>query len=134
MSEALEPIGFSSASTLDNLTADKDVIFDFLASCSVTHVYVDFDGGGDEGSIENIVAKAGDDEVDLTGNVTLIGSRMDIESAIHQVGTRLLDHDSLGWENGEGAFGSIVFDVAARTVAVEFQHRFIDYNIEKYQH
>ena len=37
-----------------------------------------------------------------------------------------------GWENNDGAFGSFVFDVAGRTVQLEFNGRFTDVATHNY--
>ena len=38
-----------------------------------------------------------------------------------------------GWENNDGAFGTFVFDVPARTLTFEHNERFTDVNTSSHQ-
>jgi hypothetical protein len=38
-----------------------------------------------------------------------------------------------GWENGEGAYGDVTFDVQTRAVTLDFNERFIDSENSKYE-
>ena len=48
-----------------------------------------------------------------------------LAEAIETFADALLDHAHDGWENGEGAFGEFIFDVAAQTIALDFNERFV---------
>ena len=40
--------------------------------------------------------------------------------------TTILEQEQGGWENNDGAFGEFTFDVAERTIELEFNGRFTD--------
>ena len=115
--------------------ANKAALFDALQGASVTTVTVTFDGYGDSGQIEEITAQQGDRVVDLpTGQVSLWSAIwnadavsttcMEIEAAVEQLCYDLLRQSHPGWENNDGASGDFVFDVAARTITLDYAERY----------
>lgn len=125
------------------LPGNKATLFDALAAAGITHVVVTFDGYGDSGQIEDTEVKAGDEFADLpTGNVTLAIARwgqaeaiprdMPIAEAIETLVYDLLELTHAGWENNEGAFGDFTFDVADRSITLDYNERYE--RSELYQH
>jgi hypothetical protein len=122
---------------------NKALVFDELARAGITRVTVAFDGEGDSGQIELIVAHAGEatltplPRTPLTINVVPRNATMEINreettlpEAIESLCYDYLAQEHDGWENNDGANGEFVFDVTARTVTLEFNGRFTDYHTE----
>ena len=116
---------------------NKATVFDVLAAATITSVIVEFDGEGDSGGIESVSARRGDmavklpadgvpfDQVDFGADApvtTLNPLREAIESLCYDY----LFHYHGGWENNDGAYGTFTFNVAARTIELEFNERFTD--------
>jgi hypothetical protein len=115
--------------------SNKAVLFDTLATAGIDTVVVTFDGYGDSGQIENIDARAGAETVTVPSN--------DIEIARSEWGSSEIDrsvqsvHDAIatlvydmlrqthsGWENNDGAYGEFTFDVAERTIVLDYNERY----------
>jgi hypothetical protein len=125
---------------LDRLHAElqpqnQAALFDALAAAGVTLIVVTFDGYGDSGQIENIEAKAGDAVVAMPVGEVEIGkaiwdqpepsrSTVSIADAIERLAYDLLERTHCGWENNDGAYGDFTFDVAARTITLDYNERY----------
>ena len=86
-----------------------------LELLGVQNVRIEYDGYGDSGSIEGVIATGADNkEIDLPDEVRdmLVGSAEEM----------LPD----GWENNDGAFGQVVLDVAKRKLTREHSWRITD--------
>ncbi len=116
---------------------NKDSVFDALAAAGVTAVVVDFDGEGDSGQINGVVALRGGDHIALPatkvavrvvpyGKTNAFRTEQDLEQAIETLCYNYLGETHDGWENNDGAYGEFRFGVAARTIALEFNGRFTD--------
>ena len=114
---------------------NKAALFDALAAAGVTLVVVTFDGYGDSGQIENIEVKAGDTVIDMPTGETEIAtavwdqaepdrSRISINDAIEQLAYDFLSQTHCGWENNDGAYGDFTFDVAERTITLDYNERY----------
>ena len=114
---------------------NKTALFDALAAAGITLVTVTFDGSGDSVQIEDITAQSDDRTVDLpqgeitiatvawgTDKVTAIS--MGVEAAIEQLAYDFLSETHGGWENNDGAYGEFSFDVAARTITLDYNERY----------
>jgi hypothetical protein len=117
--------------------ANKAALFEALASAGVTMVLVRFDGYGDSGQIESIEAKVGENPVDLPdaqveiakvcwGSSEIERSAFSIRDAIEQLAYDFLEETHDGWENNEGAYGEFTFDVAKRTITLDYNERISD--------
>ncbi len=122
---------------------NKVVVFDSLNEAGITAVTVEFDGEGDSGQIESVTACAGEATVTLpTTPVTLHYSSWQNEAlttaetplleAIETLCYGYLEQYQGGWENNDGAFGTFTFDVARRTIQLEFNGRFTDVATHNY--
>jgi hypothetical protein len=117
--------------------ANKQVIFDALAANGFTRVNVTFDGEGDSGQIDNLASFIGDTltklpdtkltlrTVDWSNDVAV--NERTMAEAIEQLCYDFLEQEHGGWENNDGAFGEFTFNVAERTVELEFNGRFSDF-------
>lgn len=114
---------------------NKAALFDALAAAGVTHVVVSFDGYGDSGQIENVEVKAGHTIVAMPEatieiaeavwdqpepNRTSISIADEIERLVYD----LLNDTHCGWENSDGAYGDFTFDVAERTITLDYNERY----------
>jgi hypothetical protein len=114
---------------------NKAALFDALAAAGVTHVVVSFDGYGDSGQIENIEVKAGDAIVAMPAGEAEIArvawdqaeperSLVCIADAIERLVYDVLEETHSGWEDNDGAYGDLTFDVAERTVTLDYNERY----------
>lgn len=115
-------------------SANKATLFDALAEAGVTSVVVTFDGYGDSGQIEDITAYAGDRAVDLPavaveivhaewGQSALDRASLSMRRAIEQLAYDFLRETHCGWENNEGAYGDFTFNVATRSITLDYNER-----------
>ena len=116
---------------------NKVIIFDALAAAGLTRVEVEFDGEGDSGQIDGIYAYRGDALAELPlSSVTLHqaarnnGDPKTTTARLHDA-VEILCYDYLsqthgGWENNDGAYGTFAFDVAERSIRLDFNERFSD--------
>jgi hypothetical protein len=125
------------------LPVNKAVLFDAIAAAGVTFVIVNFDGYGDSGQIENIEAKAGDAIMELPDErieiLDPIWGSSEIERQTHTIGEAIehlayaiLRQTHEGWENNDGAYGDFTFDVAERTITLDYNERYT--SSENYAH
>ncbi|MGE0765554.1 MAG: DUF6878 family protein [Hyphomicrobiaceae bacterium] len=122
---------------------NRDAVLAALAAAAITHVTVRFDGYGDSGQIEGGEAKCDEAIVEIP-EAELAWLRTDWNTDQHQherVSLRLaienvvydcLEETHQGWEINDGAFGEVTFDVAERTVTLDYNARYSD--IEYFQH
>jgi hypothetical protein len=110
---------------------NKMVLFAALAAAGVTRVVVTFDGYGDSGQIENVEVQgaAALPDTSIIFMVPLWQSEdaerreLPLATAIEELTYDCLSDHHDGWENNEGAFGDLTFDVAAGTIALDFNYR-----------
>jgi len=147
-----------AASSKQAREPNKQVLFDALVSLGVHTVDVEFSGYGDSGQIDEITAKdASKQEIKLPDTPTIVILTVEHESvrvggchstsacevckqgglhqnaykvdeAIEAVCNGWLEEVHGGWENNEGAYGSFEFNVAERTVTLEFCERYTETN------
>lgn len=123
----------------EKVATAKTSLFDIFESYGIAFVIVAFDGYGDSGQIDGIVAH------DDTGIVALPDVRLpaiDIESVESDAGTDadahdmaitdvietlaydLLEESNGGWENNDGAYGEFRFDTADRAITLGYNQRY----------
>lgn len=117
--------------------ANKATVFDVLAAAGITSVMADFDGEGDSGGITNISTFNGDAAVPLPdskmsvlramfGTDAAVATEETLYEAVESLCYDYLTQEHAGWENNDGAFGVFAFNVAARTVELEFNGRYVE--------
>lgn len=98
---------------------------DNLAAAGITFVAVHFDGSGDDGATEDVRCYNSD-----------YYEHGEVEPVEHDA-AHLQNHFEtlvpLGYEDGCGGFGDVVFDVAAGTLKVTRNDRFEDYSTSSYE-
>lgn len=114
---------------------NKAALFDALAIAGIACVVVSFDGYGDSGQIESVEAKAGDEIVPLPTTTIAIGAAvwgkaepetrsMPLEEAVEHLAYDFLEETHSGWEDGDGAYGDFTFDVAKRSIMLDYNDRY----------
>jgi hypothetical protein len=137
--------GFDSASWLvrdqefvrlckSTLSENKTALFDALAGARIDTVEVTFNGYAGNGKIDEAVidGEGGDADIRLInieiarverGNPVVVRETLSVKDAIEKLVCGLLQQTYTGWENNLGAYGDFVFDVAERTVTLNFNER-----------
>ena len=114
---------------------NKAAFFDVIAPLGVTQIVVTFDGYGDSGQIENIEIKAGGDVIaeptvmsELAeaewGQAEPSRSSTSICAAAERLTYDVLEQTHSGWENNDGAYGDVTFDVGAREITLDYNERY----------
>jgi hypothetical protein len=118
---------------------NKARVFEALAAAGITHLTATFDGCGDSGQIDDVTAYKGDAQAELPATpITLeyvmcysekvTSEASPLTEAVENLCYGYLAQRHNGWENNDGAFGTFEFDVAQRTVELEFNGRYSDYS------
>jgi hypothetical protein len=118
-------------------TLNKAVVFDALAAAGITHVFVEFDGGGDSGQIEGVSARADDKPIDFPttlinlhtaswNQAELTVKETSLTFAVEDLCYGFLEQTHAGWENNDGAYGEFTLDVAERRITLDFNGRYTD--------
>jgi len=116
---------------------NKATVFDALAAVGITTIAVTFDGEGDSGQIENIVAYKSDVETPLPesrvklksiqwGDGRLSDDDLSLRDAVERLCYDFLEQEYDGWENNDGAFGEFSLDISRKTIDLEFNGRYTD--------
>jgi hypothetical protein len=126
---------------IELLLENKTALFNVLAAAGIAIVDVTFDGYGDSGQIESIEAKGSDSDkiIDLPSVqieiVTPIWGRPNVDRQTFSVGEAIehlayafLRETHCGWENNDGAYGDFTFDVADRTISLDYHERYTETN------
>ena len=115
----------------------KAAFLPLLAAHGITRVEIGYDGGGDEGSVGDVAAYAGEESRDLPailcdhfsvewgGDMT--ARAIQLEDALSAFAENSASNRHSGWEDGEGAWGTIEIDVASGAVTLTHNSRFVDY-------
>jgi hypothetical protein len=120
------------------LPLNKTAIFDVLASTEIQTVTIAFDGYGNNGKIESIAAQdAAGGERRLPNTAVQVREvsfeepaitvqDIPLSEAITAIVLTLLEQTHTGWENGDGAFGEVTFDVPLRSIALDYNERYTE--------
>jgi hypothetical protein len=121
----------------ESLAANKTALFDALKAAGIEFVVVVFDGYGDSGQIESIETRAGDElialptcEIEIAravwGSSEMERLTRPVRDAIEALAYDFLGQTQSGWGNDEGAYGDFTFDVAARTITLDYNERHME--------
>lgn len=132
-----------SAAPVDDVRArNKAIVFAALTEAGIHRVTVDYDGSSDSGQIENVEAwDANNDRIPFPSGVNIQPAaenpdhplpEQNLEAAVETLAWDYLEIYS-GWENNDGAFGTFVFDVPARTVTLEHNERYTEVNTTSHE-
>jgi hypothetical protein len=115
-------------------SANKAVLFDALAAAGIETVTVLFDGYGDSGQIERIDIEAREgttplplDRIEVActtwENPEIERQTQTVQEAVETLVYDLLRQTHSGWEINDGAYGEFTFDVAERTIKLDYNER-----------
>jgi hypothetical protein len=134
----------ASALRADALPLNKSALFDALVAAAIQTVVIEFDGCGDSGQLENITGLGAENteiplpedeiemqEVQFEGPSISVVKRT-VRDVLETLAYDFLDQTHDGWENGDGAHGEFTFDVATRSITLDYNERFTDST--NYQH
>jgi hypothetical protein len=132
-----------SAEPVDATRAqNKAIVFAALAATAIHRVTIDYDGSGDSGQIDGIEGWDANGQripFPLEPKLQLATDDLDqpiernLASAVEDLAWDYLETLYGGWENNDGACGTFVFDVPARTITLEHNERFTDVNTYKHE-
>lgn len=133
-----------SADPVDEIRArQKAAIFAALAELGVDHVAVNYDGSGNSGQIDEILASdAANKSIPLPSDRKVRLPSADpgnpfvettLEDAVETLAWNYLEELYGGWENNDGAFGSFVFDIPSHSIKFEHNERFTDVNTTSHE-
>lgn len=118
---------------------NREILFDILAREKVDEVTIEFDGGGDDGSLEPSDLPDEIKKIVVQGSRISLGRIWDnssttirwkedctVEEILESLCYEVLENQYGGWENNDGAFGEFVFDVKKRTVHFSFNQRYTE--------
>jgi hypothetical protein len=120
------------------MKVNKAAVFDALLAAGIVTVVADFDGEGDSGQITHLAASSGKNEIEIPdlpvttqhagwGTETKESRQLPLREAIEEICYGCLSIRHGGWENNDGAFGEITFDVPSRRIELHFNARFSDF-------
>lgn len=132
--------------TLDEasiLGRNKHILLSALRQAGITQVTVTYVGMGDSGSVDGVEAEIPEGtHFDAMAPVTLhaqkatyddgtwqtieVEQSTSVEQALRDFADEIVDWLHSGWEDGDGASGSVVFDCATDKVRVEHDAYFTD--------
>jgi len=123
--------------------ANKAVLFDSLAAAGIETVTVLFDGYGDSGQIERIDVEPGEgtvllppDRIEIARTIwespEIERQTLTVREAIETLVYDFLRQVHSGWEINDGAYGEFTFDVAERTIKLDYNERYT--SSEHYSH
>jgi hypothetical protein len=115
--------------------ANKTIVFDALADAGIETVTVIFDGYGDSGQIERIDVEAEEgtnllpsDRIEIArtafGSPEIERQLLTVAEAIEALVYDFLRQTHSGWEINDGAYGEFIFDVAERTIKLDYNERY----------
>jgi hypothetical protein len=116
-------------------------LFDSLAAAGIETVTVIFDGYGDSGQIERIDVEPGEGaillpsdriEIARTESPEIERQTLTVREAIEALIYDFLRQTHSGWEINDGAYGEFTFDVAERTIKLDYNERYT--SSENYSH
>ena len=118
------------------LADNKSVVFEALRKAAIVTVHIEFDGSGDEGTIDGVTARDAHGDIAIpefsvdVGHAgscgTVTRSTMKLAGAVEEVVYDILTIHHDGWEINDGAFGELTFDVSAGTITYEHHSRFTE--------
>jgi len=116
----------------DRLPPAKAALLAGLKASRVATVTIEYDGEGDSGQIETIVARtARGKPATLRGSVTLdlhgqAREYKSLEEVLDEFAWAILRVYHDGFENNEGGFGTLTIDVAKGTITLDHNDRIIE--------
>lgn len=128
------------------LPLNKAALFEALTSTGIASIVVCFDGSGDSGQMEDVVAFIDDGTaIDLPAITieyreatfscpTVSVTTQPLRDVLESITCELLEKTHGGWENGDGAEATFTFKVADRSITLDYHERYIatDYSLHEF--
>lgn len=115
--------------------SNKEKLFNCLQAADISLVIVNYDGGGDEGNIDEIQylkggdeAEAPDAKLNYSDDLGKPSPNIDLGDFITRLTFDFIFTIHGGWENGEGAHGTIEFATETQTIQMTHNARVIEYD------
>ncbi len=120
------------------LPLNKAALFGALATAGIHSVVVLFDGYGGSGQIESVAAYGQDNaEVELPGATvdmrevvfdgpSIASETRGLREVVEIMSYAFLEATHDGWENDDGAYGEFTFNVAERSITLEYNERHME--------
>lgn len=114
---------------------NKAALFDVLAEADIGTVIVEFDGYGDSGQIQDVSAYVARDVIlklpartieiahAQPGSLDIVRETLSVRDAIEHLAYNVLEDTHGCWEDNLGAYGDFVFDVAERSITLNYHER-----------
>lgn len=96
-----------------------------LRAAGITSVSVEYNGEGDSGQVDDILAHRGDTKIKAAA--TILSTGRSLSDEIDDFAWELLDVYHGGFENNDGGQGQITIDVAAGTVTLDHNDRVTEF-------
>jgi hypothetical protein len=131
----------------------KEILFDFMLKNLIDKLIVYFDGGGDDGGINDIEAVGpmvknwskisnykvegakikqhcgwtnGEESFTWKENVSLL-------DIVYDICYRVLNKSFGGWENDDGSCGEFVIDAKTRKIILTMKQRYYEYEVSEHE-
>ena len=126
------------------LPHNKQVLFDALAAAGIVVVTFGFDGSGDSGQFDAPVGFDAENREMAVPLGDIVVKSVDFDTGtvcdrtttagdyIETLACDFLERTHAGWEDGEGAHGEFRFSLAERTITLDYNERYIEY--EHHEH
>lgn len=112
-----------------NLNAEKKALLDIIRPLGISTVTAEYNGYGDEGSVETIAAvKADNADVDLMGHFTQPEGHhkpITLYDFLEQFVWLAVQHYHAGFHNNEGCSGTLTIDTATGMVKLEHNDNYV---------
>ena len=123
--------------------ANKAALMTALKEAGITSITVNFDGVGDSGQIEEVIAYQGDTPANLPnpgieirlafwGDPEIKTTVDPLPEAVEALCYGYLEQTHDGWENNDGASGEFTIDVETDAIELEFHARIVDVETSNY--
>ncbi|MFQ6550268.1 DUF6878 family protein [Aestuariibius sp. 2305UL40-4] len=88
-----------------------------LRALDVAHVIAEYEGYGDSGNVESVTLQP-----------TGIGLAEDIATNLEDFAWSFAYHHHPGFENNEGGYGTLTWDITADSITLDHADRYVEYS------
>jgi hypothetical protein len=135
----------------NNADCNKEILFDLMCKYGFEKIIIYFDGGGDDGAINEIECRPSKnrdkflDEIVKGGKIKVSCGwsngaysyrdkpEPSIREIVEDICYKVLENQFSGWENDDGCCGEFVIDATKRKVELEMRARYYEYDVSLYQ-
>jgi hypothetical protein len=116
---------------------NKNAVFDALAAGGIKTVTVNFDGEGDSGQLEEVMAYSSEGPVQIDaisikfrttgwGDSDPVIRDVPLTEAIEELCYDYLSQEHGGWQDNDGSYGEFTFHVGDSQIDLDFNARYTD--------